>query len=133
MNTLFDSAGLAIVAYADVLANGSTPLVNSGLTVTKAAAPALGQYAITLPRGKAQVAAPGEAAPRDLVFVQAIQTPLDNSLLTAKVDPTATVNSDGSATFNVAIVNGTTFADGAFDILILRTILSTPANPTGPT
>ena len=131
MNSLFDSAGLAIVAYADVLANGTTPLVNSGLTVVKSIN--AGQYAITLPKGKAQVAAPGEAAPRDLIFVQAVQTPLDNTVLSAKVDPTATVNPDGSATFNVAIVNATTFADGAFDIVIFRTVLSTPANPTGPT
>jgi hypothetical protein len=132
MNTLFDSAGLAIVAYADVLTDGTSPTVNSGIKTAKVPA-TVGQYTITLPAGTVQSPPAGETAPRDLVFVQPVQTPLNNGILCSKVDPVVTLNSDGSGTFHVAIVDASTFADGAFDILVLRTILPTPSNPSGPT
>ena len=38
MNSLFDSAGLAIVAYAEVAADGTSTVNNSGVTTTKTAA-----------------------------------------------------------------------------------------------
>jgi len=108
MNSLFDSAGLAIVAYAEVAVDGSSTVNNSGVTTTKTAS---GTYNVILPADKTQQVG------RDLIFVQANGTgPL-----------TATVSETDPVTKVVETFSGATVADGAFTILILRTIISPPA------
>jgi hypothetical protein len=111
MNALFDSAGLAIVAYAEVLSDGTSPTTNSGVTTTKLGT---GQYRVTLPSGKQQDNA------RDLVFVTPKASPLTSSPLSHAVDDNDPANKD------VAIYGGSplaTFADASFSVLILRTII----------
>jgi len=113
-NALFDSAALAIVAYAEVAADGTSTLINSGVVTARTS---LGRYTVTLPADKAQSAA------RDLIFVCPKGT-IDSTPYSHKVD-------DSSATVKeIAIYGGsplTTFADSAFSILILRTTVTPPA------
>ena len=126
MNSLFDAAGLAIVAFAEVLADGSTtlnpgpnavPTANSGVTTTKTGT---GQYTITLPAGKTQ------AEPRDLVFVTP-KGPITSTPYSAKADNSQPVSGvDGSQPINVGIYGGSplaSFADADFSIVIMRTII----------
>jgi hypothetical protein len=114
MNTLFDSAGLAIVAYAEVASDGTSTATNSGVVTTKTGS---GQYTVTLPANKTQDGA------RDLIFV----TPkgaITSSPLSHSVDDSS------AADKKVAIYGGqplATFADSAFSILILRTIIPPPS------
>lgn len=118
MNALFDSAGLAIVAYAEVVgANGTSTGTNSGVVTTRTAT---GSYTVSLPANNAQQGA------RNLIFVQPTTT--TNFL---NVGPSATVNQanslmtsppTGDATKLICISNGTTLIDSDFNILILRTI-----------
>jgi hypothetical protein len=110
MNTLFDSAGLAIVAYAEVLSDGSSVATNSGVTTTKLGT---GQYRVTLPANKTQDNA-------DLIFVTPKAHPLTSSPLSHAVDDTDPANKD------IAIYGGSplgTFADASFSVIILRTII----------
>lgn len=106
MQTLFDSAGLAIVAYGEVVgATGASADLNSGITTARTAA---GTYELTLPAGKAQ------SATKDLIFVQVKGT--SAGPLTSKVD-------DASATVKtVRISDATTLADGDFSFVIMRVI-----------
>jgi hypothetical protein len=108
MNTLFDSAGLAIVAYAEVAADGTSTVNNSGVTTTKTAS---GTYNVILPADKTQQLG------RDLIFVQPNGTG----------PQTATVSEADAAKKVVERYAGATIADGAFTILILRTIVPPPA------
>lgn len=122
-STLFDSAGLAIVAYVQV--NGadgssvSTALANSGVSTTKI----LGQnggYLIQLST------AFGQDPSRDLIFVQpTLQTPLtapNPYEYTAPV-PSAVVTDHDDYIKEVQIASGTTALECDFNVLILRTIL----------
>jgi len=107
MNALFDSAGLAIVAYAEVVgSDGTSAACNSGVTTARIVD---GQYTITLPSDKTQVAA------RDLIFVQVNGT--STTPVTAKVD-----NSDPAVKV-VRITDASTLVASDFSILILRTIV----------
>jgi hypothetical protein len=108
MNSLFDSAGLAIVAYAEVAADGTSTVNNSGVVTAKTGT---GTYTVTLPADKTQVAG------RDLILTQANGTGFK-----------ATTVSETSAAIKVVeTYTGSTIADGAFTILILRTIVPPPA------
>jgi len=123
-NTLFDSAGLAIVAYAEVMADGTTIVstaagsaANSGVTTTRFGA---GQYGLILPEGLTQ------SQTRDMVFV----TPngvVDSTPYSAKAETDIPpVTPDGAQTIKVGIYGGSpiaTFADSGFAILVLRTII----------
>jgi len=115
MNSLFDSAALAIVAYAEVASDGTSTDTNSGVTTTKTGT---GQYTVYLPVGKQQ------SGSRDLMFV----TPkgaIDSTPYSHKVD-----DSDMAAK-KVAIYGGSplaTFADSAFSVLILRTTITPPTS-----
>ena len=115
MNALFDSAGLAIVAYLEVTgADGTSNNCNSGVTTTKTGT---GQYDVILPAGKLQ------SSPRDLIFVMVNGT-ITSTPVSAKVD-----NSDAQ-TKHVGIYGGSplaTFADADFTVLVLRTIVPPPA------
>jgi len=108
MNSLFDSAGLAIVAYAEVAGDGTSTANNSGVTTTKTAT---GTYNVILPSDKTQQIG------RDLIFVQANGTGAQ----------TATVSETDAAKKVVERYAGGTIADGAFTVLILRTIVPPPA------
>jgi hypothetical protein len=111
MNALFDSAALAIVAYAEVASDGTSTATNSGITTAKTAT---GTYTLTLPANKAQA----DATSMVLVTPKGA---LDTVTLAAKVVDT----SDSVKT--VVICNGTTTADAAFSVLILRTVVPAPA------
>jgi hypothetical protein len=119
MQTLYDLAGLAVVAYGEVLADGTSTNINSGVTTARTAA---GQYTVTLPAGKAQ------SGTRDLMFVTPKVASPTGVPYSASVDDTsATVKS-------VAIYGGSplaTFADCEFSFLILRTIITPPAGSPG--
>ena len=115
-STLFDSAGLAIVAYAQV--NGATgasenitSLANSGVYTTKLD---YGKYLIQMST------ALGQDPSRDLIFVQPTQSSTTISLrpssVVVDVDDYNKVVSLGDAI-------GTTAIDCNFDVLVLRTIL----------
>lgn len=114
MNTLFDAAGLSIVAYAEVLADGTSPNTNSGVTTTKLST---GLYSVILPSTKAQSGA------RDLIFVTPKGT-ITATPFSHKVD-------DSSATNKLIAIYGgaplTTFADSDFSVWIIRTIIPPPA------
>jgi len=113
MNSLFDSAGLAIVAYAEVAADGTSTSTNSGVITARTGA---GQYTVTLPANKQQNNA------RDLIFVTPKGT-IDSTPFSHKVDDA------DAAVKQVAIYGGqplATFADSAFSVLILRTIVPPP-------
>lgn len=112
MQTLFDSAGLAIVAYVEVLADGTSPNTNSGVTTAKTAT---GRYTITLPSDKAQ------GSNKDLIFIQ--PTGVASGVpVTSRVDDTTS-----QTVKSVELTNGTTPTDNAFSAIILRTITPTPA------
>ena len=110
-SALFDAAGLAIVAYAEVSGtDGSSVATNSGVVTTKTGG---GQYDVTLPATKAQSGA------RDLIFITP-KGPITSTPYSHKVDDA------DPAVKHVAIYGGaplTTFADCDFSILILRTII----------
>ncbi len=115
MNALFDSAGLAIVAYLEITgADGTSANQNSGVTTTKTGT---GQYDVILPAGKLQ------SSPRDQVFVTVNGT-ITSTPVAVKVD-----NSDPQ-TKHIGVYGGSplaTFADSDLTVLILRTIVPPPA------
>jgi len=122
MNTLFDSAGLAIVAYMEVAADGTIAnslTSNSGIGTAKLST---GVYQLTLPTQAPGVSAgPNMAQPigTDLIFVQAIGVSGES----------ASINEINATQKNVYLSDGTSLADRPFNVLILRTLLSplTPA------
>ena len=121
-STLFDSAGLAIVAYVQVKGSDgssiSTALANSGVSTTKVPGHA-GDYLIKLST------ALGQDPSRDLIFVQPTLTAaigytgqdLDDPI------PSAVVTDADDWTKEVQIGSTTTALDCDFNVLILRTIL----------
>lgn len=123
-STLFDSAGLAIVAYAQVdgatgQSAGTTAFANSGVYTTRTAT---GVYDVYLPTGLTQDSS------RDLIFVQPKTTPKTTAIRLGyrvsadlfEVDATRkqvqTVGIGG-------VVAATTAIDSDFDVLVLRTTL----------
>ena len=121
-STLFDSAGLAIVAYAQVDgATGnsvSTALANSGVSTTKVST---GLYQVFLPTGLTQDAS------RDLIFVQPKAVPGTTAIYLG-LSVNAQVVEESATTKQVKLVGssnalGTTAVDSDFDVLVLRTIL----------
>jgi hypothetical protein len=124
-STLFDSAGLAIVAYANVDgASGSTTrasvtaLANSGITTTRITT---GTYQAFLPTGLTQ------SDTKDLIFVQPKAVPsttaiqLGCAVVANVVEESATVKQVKLT--GVSGTLATTAIDSDFNILILRTIL----------
>ena len=121
-STLFDSAGLAIVAYVQV--NGldgssiSTALANSGVTTTKIPH-THGRYLVALST------ALGQDPSRDLIFVQ----PTLSTAIDLVYPPASTVVKQDDYVNQIILgafdpSNGNTTAlDSDFNVLILRTIL----------
>lgn len=110
MGPNFDSANLAITAYVEVLADGTSPDNNSGVVTAKTA---IGTYTVTLPADKTQVDA------RDLIFVQVKGS--GHPPLSAKVEETS------AAVKTIRTSDASTLADAPFSVLILRTIVPPPA------
>lgn len=113
MNALFDSAALAIVAYAQVDGKtGASTCNNSGVWTTRTGK---GKYIVALQTGQAQ------RADRNLIFVQPMTSKLSAS-------PAMSVVLDGlAATKEIIFHNSMTSAvDTSFGILILRTTIVPP-------
>jgi hypothetical protein len=118
-STLFDSAGLAIVAYAQVTGGtSSTATANSGVSTTRVTT---GIYQVFLPTGLAQ------SDTKDLIFVQPKANPSTTAIqLGCAVDANVVEESASTKQVKLTGVSGTlttTAIDSDFDILILRTIL----------
>ena len=119
MQTLYDIAGLAVVAYAEVLADGTSPNTNSGVGTLKTGT---GQYTVVLPANMQQSAA------RDLMFVTPKKSLTDAN---AGIPLSHAVDDSNSALKRIAIYGGSplqTFADAEFSVIIFRTIVPPPAN-----
>lgn len=118
-STLFDSAGLAIVAYAQVdgatgQSEGTTSLANSGVYTTRTAT---GVYDVYLPTNLTQDLS------QDLIFVQ---PKITTALPQANGGPTVAdvlELSAGVKEVQMFAVDISTAVDADFDILILRTVL----------
>jgi hypothetical protein len=122
MQTLYDSAGMAIVAYGEVLADGTSPNQNSGVLTARTGP---GQYTITLPTnivagGAKNLAQSGSC---------------DSLIISPKVIPATgvpvshSVDDSDPAVKRVAIYGGSplqTFASCAFNFILFRTIVTPP-------
>lgn len=119
MQTLYDVAGLAIVAYGEVLADGTSPNMNSGVGTARTGA---GQYTVTLPANKLQ------SGNRDIMVVTPKQVSTDPTPVSHSID-------DTSATIKrISIYRGAplaTFGDAEFSFIIFRTIVTPPALTPG--
>jgi hypothetical protein len=144
MNPLFDSAGLACVAYAEIIATQAAIAsgqfgpsgTNSGITATRLAT---GQYLAFLPTGQQQ--APYQhttpsgsvvTSESDLVFVQPKASPVPtNVAVVPMVDPNAQVTGQSGQTavainlFGVSLGSSPVCSavDCDFTLLVLRTII----------
>jgi hypothetical protein len=123
-STLFDSAGLAIVAYVQVDGHSgssvSTSLANSGVSTTRITT---GLYQVFLPTGLTQDPS------RDLIFIQPKAVP-STTAIQVGLHPTASLVEESATTKQVKIFGvgdvgtGTSTAvDSDFNFLVLRTIL----------
>ena len=123
-STLFDSAGLAIVAYVQVNgkdgSSSSTLLANSGVTTTK----------VPFTKGDDLIqlsTAVGQDPARDLIFVQPTIRSFDTVAPPLVIPyPPSTIVKDldvNDFVKEVLIGDGTTALDCDFNVLILRTIL----------
>jgi hypothetical protein len=121
-STMFDSAGLAIVAYAQVdgHSGASTPTAqaNSGVSTTKIST---GLYQVFLPTGLTQDPS------RDLIYVQPKALPtttaiqLGCAVVANVVEESATVKQVKLTGVSAALT--TTAIDSDFNFFVLRTIL----------
>ena len=114
-STLFDSAGLAIVAYAQVdgltgNSENTSGLANSGIYTTRLGP---GKYLIQMST------AIGQDPSRDLIFVQ----PTTNSTPTLRPSSIVEDADDYNKIVSIGDAIGTTAIDCSFDVLVLRTIL----------
>ena len=122
MNALFDSAALAIVAYAHVDGNtGASTVTNSGVITSRNTT---GQYIVALQTAMSQ------ANCKDFVLVQpsAFTGPSDSGY----VNPIASLVIDSqSTTKQISLGVGSTAVDCSFSIIILRTTIPTPLDQNG--
>lgn len=119
MHSHMDTAALAVVAYGEVLADGTSPSTNSGVTTARTAA---GQYTVTLPAGKLQ------SGTKDLMFVTPKVAAPTGSPVSHSIDDT------DPAVKTVALYGAAplaTFADCAFSFIIFRTTITPPAGAPG--
>lgn len=123
MNALFDSAALAIVAYAHVDGNtGASTVTNSGVITSRNTT---GQYIVALQTAMSQ------ANCKDFVLVQptAFTGPADSGYIV----PVASLVIDSqSTTKQICLGAGaSTAVDCSFSIIILRTTIPTPLDQNG--
>jgi len=118
-STLFDSAGLAIVAYAQVSGGDSSSAVaTSGVSTTRVTT---GIYQVFLPTGLAQ------SDTNDLIFVQPKANPTTTAIQLG-CNVVANVVEESATTkqvklFGVSEALTTTAIDSDFDVFIWRTVL----------
>jgi hypothetical protein len=120
MNALFDSAALAIVAYAHVDgATGTSTGTNSGVLTARQSA---GLYSVALSTVMAQ------ECDKDLILVQPTSTSPGAGLV-----PASSVVFDGGMITKLVQFGGinSTAVDTSFAIIILRTTISTPLDTNG--
>ena len=125
MNALFDSAALAIVAYAHVDGQtGASTVTNSGVLTSKSTTLA-GRYTVALQTAMSQ------AHCKDFVLVQptAFTGPADSGYIV----PVASLVIDSqSTTKQICLGAGaSTAVDCSFSIIILRTTIPTPLDQNG--
>ena len=125
MNALFDSAALAIVAYAHVDGQtGASTVTNSGVLTSKSTTLA-GRYTVALQTAMSQ------ANCKDFVLVQptAFTGPSDSGY----VNPIASLVIDSqSTTKQICLGAGaSTAVDCSFSLIILRTTIPTPLDQNG--
>ena len=124
MNALFDSAALAIVAYAHVDGDtGASTVTNSGVLTSKSTTLA-GRYTVALQTAMSQ------ANCKDFVLVQptAFTGPADSGYIV----PVASLVIDSqSTTKQISLGVGSTAVDCSFSIIILRTTIPTPLDQNG--
>ncbi len=110
----FDQHGLGIIAYAQVNADGSTPGLNSGLTVTN---PAAGVYECRLPEG--------EDPTRTLIFIQPFIDGIVGGIMISKYAfGTANGGPDADRTIEVQFTSAAgVFTNHAFNLLVLRSVV----------
>ena len=123
MNALFDSAALAIVAYAHVDGNtGASTVTNSGVITSRNTT---GQYIVALQTAMSQ------ANCKDFVLVQptAFTGPADSGYIV----PVASLVIDSqSTTKQICLGAGaSTAVNCSFSIIILRTTIPTPLDQNG--
>ena len=122
MNALFDSAALAIVAYAHVDGNtGASTVTNSGVITSRNTT---GQYIVALQTAMSQ------ANCKDFVLVQptAFTGPADSGYIV----PVASLVIDSqSTTKQINLGALSTAVDCSFSIIILRTTIPTPLDQNG--
>jgi len=119
-------ANLGIVGYARVKMDGSTPNINSGLTITRIG---MGQYNIVLPGAPPPPDEPlqegQQVAHQDLIFITPLLT----------LPPPAFCISDEPNDYTRVVLftntPSTQSQDTEFDILVLRTVLSAPLDANG--
>jgi hypothetical protein len=126
MNALFDSAALAIVAYAHVDgATGASTVTNSGVLTTRIST---GSYYVALQTAMSQ------ANCKDFVIVQ--PTAFTGMELDTAYPPASLVLDEQLTTKQVLLGSVSTAQDCSFSIIILRTTIPTPldqnGNQTGP-
>jgi hypothetical protein len=126
MNALFDSAALAIVAYAHVDgATGASTVTNSGVLTTRYST---GYYYVALQTAMSQ------ANCKDFVIVQ--PTAFTGMELDTGYPTASLVIDQQITTKQVLLGSGSTAQDCSFSIIILRTTIPTPldqnGNQTGP-
>lgn len=115
----YDTAGMAFVAYAEILADGTSPNMNSGVVT---ALVGLGQYTLTLPANL------GQADNRMQMVISPKSHPLSGVPVCYEVDDTDPLIK------RISMFAGTptmTLSNHAFNVLVLRTITQPPANSPG--
>lgn len=118
-HSYYDTAGMAFVAYAEILADGTSPNMNSGVTTGRLGT---GQYTLTLPTNL------GQADARMQMVITPKGHPLAGTPVSYVVDDTDPLIKRidmmaGSPTM--------TLADHAFNVLVMRTITQPPAGSPG--
>lgn len=124
----FSTANLAVVAYALVRADGTSPEINSGVGTTRLGAPGSGYYGIILPGEPSQqeVLQQGQGNPitgfrHDLIFV----CPINGGTLKVGTGYT------GEFVRTVQMENNAGGLDSDFAVVILRTTIPTPTDSSG--
>ena len=113
----FSQAHLAVVAYAQVNGDGTSPLCNSGIATTRLGA---GTYQLGLPVGSQNQLGLGQLAATDLVVV----TPL--SATTTPTTPLMVMVVNNTDTNNKLVLFGssaTTAVDTSFSVIIYRSLI----------
>jgi hypothetical protein len=124
----FSTANMAVVAYALVKADGTSPEINSGVETTRLGGPGTGYYAIILPGNPSQqeVLQQGQGDPisgfrHDLIFA----CPINGGALTVGTGYT------GEFIRTIQIENNAGGLDSDFAVMILRTTIPTPTDSSG--